>query len=125
MRPHGLGQCVKDSHARIERGIRVLENHLEVRPRCTQLFLLQLRQIFASQNHRARRGWNQLQNCPAQRGFAAAGFAHQAEDFSTRQRERHAIHGLHCAQVTTNDHPALHREVRFQILNMEKAIRHV
>ena len=52
MRLKSLGQQVIDSHSRIERGVGVLENHLEIRARLAEFGALQLLQMPARQNDR-------------------------------------------------------------------------
>src|SRR5439155_9977764 len=110
---------VEDRHARIERRIRVLKNHLEVGTRPAQIMTAELAQVLSSQNNSTVRRWNQLQNRPAQRGFATARFADQTENLPLLQRERDTIDGFDRTDMAAENHSTLHRKVGFQISDFE------
>ena len=80
--------------------------------------------MFSFQNDRPFGRRNQLENGPAQRGFAAAGFPDEPENFSFLQRERNAIDGFHCADVLLENDSSFHREMGFQIMQLEKGFGH-
>jgi hypothetical protein len=73
---------VEDRHARIERRIWILENHLKICARLAQVVAVQLGEVLARENNCAVCWRNQLENRPAQSGFAATGFSDQAKNFS-------------------------------------------
>src|SRR6266545_2770379 len=121
---HRFGDGVKYGHPRIERGVGVLENHLEIAPRPPQCVALELRQIPAAQNDSAFGGRDQLKNRPPQGGLAATGFADQPEDLSLRQRERNAVHGLDRSDMAPKDDAAFDREIGLQVLDLEEGFGH-
>ena len=90
--PQWLFHDLPDRHARIERRIGVLENHLNVRTVRPHFIAAQLRQIhrarrvviddaardFHAVNHRAQN----IDNRPPHRALAASRFAHQPQRFA-------------------------------------------
>ena len=67
--------------ARIERGERVLEDHLHLPAHRAQVATRPADQFLAGEPHRPGRRGRQLQDRPAQRRLAASGFAYQARVF--------------------------------------------
>ena len=56
-----LADDLPDRHARIQRGIRVLKDHLQMTPRAAQLALRQMRQIASTKDHLPARRLSQTQ----------------------------------------------------------------
>ena len=75
VRAYGLGQGVEDRHARVERGVGILEDHLEIRARLAEFAAAQGGEVPTGQDDRAFGGRDQLQDGAAESGLAAAGFA--------------------------------------------------
>ena len=73
-----------DRHSRIERRVRILEDHLQVPALLAQLARRQVRQVRASEEHFAGRRLDQPQDRAAERGLAAAGLADQAQRLARR-----------------------------------------
>jgi hypothetical protein len=74
-----LGERGVDRHPRIERGERVLKNHLQVAPHGSHLGGGAGGEIAPLEDHGAAGGGHELQDGAGERGFAAAGFAHEPE----------------------------------------------
>jgi len=74
-----LAHALADRHARVERGIRVLEDDLHVATQRFELAAVQLEHVLALEEHPAAGGRRQAQDGAAHGGLAAARFAHQAE----------------------------------------------
>ena len=77
-----LGDDGADRLARIERTERVLEDDLQVSPSPAQRFATELRELGALVHDGSVRRFQQSQKQATERGFAAAGFADQAERFA-------------------------------------------
>src|SRR5215213_1641219 len=103
MRLQRFSQDVINRHARIEGGVGILEDHLEIRPRLSEFASAQCLEMLSSQDHRSL-GWGyKLKDGPAQRGLAAARLAHQPEDLSFPQAQGHTIHGFDRAHAAAKD----------------------
>jgi hypothetical protein len=92
-----LTHDLPDRHARIERGKRILENHLQVRPQRFERPLGQLRQIHhlavrLAELHLACRRGQRPQDAARRRRLARAGLTHQAERLPGHEVKVHVIH---------------------------------
>ena len=82
-------------HARIQRAVGVLKNHLELPPPRAQFRAAQFRDVLALEQNASRRRFDQPHDGAAERRLAATAFAHQPERFARRDAEAHIIHRLH------------------------------
>ncbi len=89
----GFSEGGEDRHPRVERGVGVLEDHLEIEPAVADFAAAELGQILAIQDNRAGRRADELHDGPGKGGFSAAGFADEAEDFALFNRQAHPVHG--------------------------------
>jgi len=109
---HGLGH----GHARIERGERVLEDHLDHLRHLAGKFVV-CPQV-APVHEDIAAGWRlQANGQPGQRGLAAARFANQPHGLSVGHGEVHPGHGLHlmdCAENTPAGAVHLAHVAKFQ-----------
>ncbi len=97
------GQDLADRHARIERGIGVLEDHLHAPAQRPDLRLGRVGDVGAVEQHPSGGRLVQPRDQPRQGGFAAAGFADQpdrlaAHHLSDRRRPRRAGRGAAAKQ---------------------------
>ena len=92
-----LGDDLPDRHARIERRVRILKDHLHVLPRAAQLRAGQLRDVDVAEHHAAARRLDEPQHRAAERRLAASRFADEPERFAGKNVERHAVDRLHDA----------------------------
>ena len=88
----GFGEGRKNGHPWVERGVRVLENHLEIQSPLTDFRCRESRQVFPIQNDGAGARWDELHDRAGKSRFPTTGLAHQTEDFALFQTERHAVH---------------------------------
>ena len=88
----GLGEGRKNGHPRVERGVRVLENHLEIQPPLPDFRCRKSGQVFPIQNDGAGARRDELHDRAGKSRFPTAGLAHQTEDFTLFQTKRHAVH---------------------------------
>ena len=89
-----LGDDVAHGHAGVERRQRVLENHLDVFALQAHGLAAQAQQFAAFKHNAAGTGFHQADDGARQGGFAAAGFAHDAQGFAGGQLERHIVYGF-------------------------------
>ena len=82
-----------DGHPRIQRRDRILKNHLHAPAQFAQFRSARAQPIFAPKINFAGIGLDQTQQHARQRGFAAAGFADDAQSFAALHRETHSIDG--------------------------------
>src|SRR5207253_2465703 len=82
-----LGHGRLDGLARIERGVRVLENHLHPGPLELKLVAGQLAEVLSLEQDLPGGRLDQPQNHLAERGFARAGLTHQPVRRASRDRE--------------------------------------
>ena len=86
-----LGDDIADRHARVQRGVRILEDHL--RPAAVLLHGF-LRDRLAVENDLAGGGLVQVQQRAANGRLAAAGLADKAQRLALLDGEGHVVHGL-------------------------------
>ena len=95
MHDQWLRHDVVHRHARVERGLRILENNLDPRAQLPQGRCCQTAKVFPfKQNAALGRGF-ELQDAAGKRGLARARLADQAEAFTLLHRQRHLSQGLH------------------------------
>ncbi len=87
-----LDQDIGHGHARIKRGIRILEHDLHPPPQRTQGLRRGRSDILAVEHHTACRRFHQPQQGPPERGLAATRFTDQAVGLATTDIEADAIH---------------------------------
>ena len=81
-----------DAPARIERGERILEHHLDTAPAFPQLPPPQLREVRAADPNAARVGSEEPGDQAGDGRFSRTGFADEAERFSSADGEAHIAH---------------------------------
>src|SRR5215831_5698583 len=113
----GLGQLLADREHRIERGLRILQNHRDLAAAdLAHLRGRALEDILAVEQHLALDGASAALGQQAHQGerrhaLAAARLAHQAQHLAAAQREAHAVDRL--------DHAAPQEEVGVQVADLE------
>src|SRR5215469_6196641 len=106
-------------HARIERRIGILENHLDVAPQAEQFLALRIREVTALEHDAARGGIFDPDDRAAKRGLAAAGFANQAEGFALHDGQIDAIDRADIANLRAK-HAAAQRVILLQSFDREQ-----
>ena len=109
---HRLDHDVADGHARIERSVRILKDHLQLFAVGDHFFLRKARQLVPLPLHAARGDVVQADDRAPGGRLAAAGLADQAERLAAADAERNAVDGAHNAPG--------HVEVFDQIRDFEK-----
>ena len=80
--------------ARVERGVRVLEDHLHFGPQAAQFLRAEPSKILPIQDHLSGSGAVELQDGAPGGGFAAAALTHQAQGLPALDLEGDAVHSL-------------------------------
>jgi len=91
----GLGERLLHGHPGIEGTVRILEHDLHEAAQGSQLASPQGHDIRPAERDPSRIRLDQPQDCAPHRRFAAPRLAHEAQGLSRRDRERHAVHGMH------------------------------
>ncbi len=118
-----LGDDVADRHARVQRRVGVLEDHLHLAAHLAHLAAVQLGQVLAVEDDLAAGRLVELQDGAAGGGLAAAGLADQAEGLALLDVERDAVDGLDRADLALEDDALGQREVHDQVVDLQAGRR--
>ena len=89
-----------DAAARVQRGVGVLEDDLQVAPLGPEGGAGEAHEVHVLEERPARGGIDEAHEHAGQRGLAAAGLADQSERLALRQLERHAVDGEQARPLT-------------------------
>ena len=117
-----LADAVADRRARVEAGVRVLEDDLHPAPVRLQLRALERRDVPAVEVDRARRRLDEPQQQPPDRRLAAARFADEPQRLAARDLEADAVDRLDDGDRPLQD-PAADREVLDEIADLDERCR--
>ena len=115
-----------DRHARIQRGERILEDDLNMRPDMHQLFAGQFFQVDPSQLRIikpdfATGGIQQAHDGSGGGGLSAAAFTHQSQGFALLDKQVDPIDGLYHAHTAFNK-TAFDRELLLEVFYVQEQI---
>ena len=119
-----LGDDEADALARVERRVRVLEDHHHLAPERAHVLARELRDVPALEDDLAVRRLEQLHDAARHRRLAAAGLADDAERLALPEGEADPVDGLHGADLLLEDDPAGDREVLLQVLDDQDLVSH-
>ena len=119
-----LADDLARAHARIERRIGILKDHLQAASTRAHRGAVESRDVLAFQRDRAARRFDQAQDRLSGRRLAAAALADEAQRLARREVERHAVDRLHLADLA-REQSAAHRVVLDQRLDFEHGSRAV
>ena len=88
-----LTHAFQDRHARIERGVGILEDDLKPAAMAPQLIGIEHKRILAVVQHAPARRPHQAHDAARERRLARAGLADDAKRLALRNPESHAVHG--------------------------------
>ena len=118
-----LADDVEERHPRVERGERVLEDHLHLPAQHAQLVLGHRGDVddlpAVGQQDLARRRGDRAQDAARRRGLAAAAFAHQRERLALAHEERDVVDRLDLADGLLQQ-AAADREVLLQAADVQQ-----
>ncbi len=109
-----------DRVARVQRRVRVLEDHLHPPAQRPHLALAQVRDVGAVEADRAAGRLVQAQQRPADRRLAAARLADEPERLAALDRQRDAVDRVHVADVPVHDDPAPDREPDPEVVHLDE-----
>ena len=118
----GFLDDVPHRHARVQRGIGVLEDHLEPPADGLQVILRHVRQVVAFEEDFSRRGSVQLQHGQSQGGLPAAALAHQAEGFAAIDGKGNAVQGPDGAAFLLAAQPFFQFEVLDYVVQLQQRL---
>src|SRR5438093_10010923 len=110
---------VSHGHARVERRVRVLEDHLHLAAQDAHLVLVHLGYVSALEHHLARSGRVQLEYGAPGSALAAARLPHQTQGLAALDVEVNAVYRPHVADRAPEDSSPAYREVHLQPLYLE------
>ncbi len=123
VRAQGLGNDLRDGHARVQRGQRVLKNHLDVFSDSQPGLARGPGHFLAHPDDAAGAGGDQVEHGARQGRLAATGLAHHAQCFSRMNVERDTIDGLQSAGRRPGPGAArFDLEVHFQIAHRQNRL---
>ena len=109
-----------DPLARVQRGVGVLKDHLQLAPQRSHRSARKAGDLAALEADRARCRLEQLQHGAAKRRLARARLADQPERFAGLDREADPVHGADLVDGAVDQQPPLHGEVLDQIGDFEQ-----
>src|SRR5256884_331479 len=115
----GLGDDLPDRHPRVERAVRVLEDHLHLAAHRPQLVLAEGREVAPLEDDLPARRPLELEDAPAGRRLAAARLADEPEGLAAADREAHVVHGTDDAGPPAEE-PAADVEVFDEVPNLQE-----
>ena len=115
-----LGDDRADAEARVERGVRVLEDDLHLAAHRLQLGALRVGDLLAVELDRARGRVEEPDHEAGDRALPAAGLADEAEGLAAAELERDAVDRLHRADLLLEDDAARDREVLDEVVDLEE-----
>ena len=119
MQHQRLAQHGAHRHARIERGVGVLEDHLHALAARAHLAVAERQQVLALEAHLAGRRLDQAQHQAADRRLAAARFADDGQRLAGAKMEVDAVDGADMARHQAEG-AAPHREVLDEAGDLEQ-----
>ena len=117
----GLLQQLPHRHTGIQGGIGVLKDQLHIPALLPHGLFLQGAQILTIEIDMSGGGFDQPQDRAARGGFAAAGFAHQAECLLLPDLKGDVFYGMDVAHGFSDDSP-LNGEVGLEVLHVQDDI---
>ncbi len=115
-----LADDLADAHARVEAGVRVLEDDLDVAPGRLQLARVEVEERLALEADLAVGRRDQPQDDLAERRLAAAGLAHEAERLTFGDVEADPVDGANRAELADAEQAAADVEVLDEVLDLEQ-----
>src|SRR3954453_12105477 len=115
----GLADDLPDGLARVQRRVRILEDHLHLTAQRTEVALRQVRDVAAVEDDLPGRRLEQAHDQPRRRRLPPPGLADDAEGLPLVDVERHVLDRVH-DRVRAREHALLHGEVLRQVLELDE-----
>src|SRR5437879_4214742 len=120
LNPNRLSNNLLDTHPRIQRLERILENNLHITTQRPQLTITQFRNILPVKKYRAFRRLSQTQQQPSRRSLPTPALPRQTNNLALPHPETDTVHSLHSNVLSSHqslEEPLSQREMLLQILN--------
>ena len=114
-----LADDAADGHARVQRRVGVLEDHLHLAAEVTQLVSLHLHQVATVEQDLAGGRPVELEDRPPDGRFPAAALAYQAERLAAADGERHVVDRLHVGNLALEDDAGGDGEVHLEVVDLD------
>ena len=114
------GQDLAHSLARVERRLRILEDHLHLLADRLQAPSAALGDVLAAEADRSRGRLDEPHQDADQRRLAATRFADDPERLALAQRKRHIVDGMHMPDLAIDHHPGLDRKEDPEVIDVEQ-----
>src|SRR5258708_35055174 len=115
----GFADDLFGRHARVQRSVRVLEDHLKLAAARAKFRTAQPADLFAGKKNVAG-GWlDETDNRPAQRGFAATALPNHTKGFAGGHRQTHIIDSPDARLYAAED-AVFDREMDLEIFDVEQ-----
>src|SRR3954451_3550226 len=124
MQPQRLAHDRTVRHARVQRGVRVLEDHVHLAPQRPHRAPRGVRDVGAPQADGARGRLDEAQDAVADGRLAAARLADEPDDLARGDRERHPVDGVDHATAAAARQAAPEREVLDEVDDLERLLAH-
>ena len=111
-----------DGLARVQRRVRVLEDHLELAPQGLELPAREIGDLLAIDLDAAARGVEQASQQPRGRGLAAAGLTDDSERLAALHLEGQAVHRANGSNLLLEDDPRGDREVLDEVADLDQRL---
>ena len=119
----GVADDRPDPAARVERPVRVLEDHLHLAPVRAHPPRRQGADVVAVEDDPAGGEVVQPRDAAGERGLAAAGLADEPEGLPAAYRQAHPVNGMHHGLVPLEELSRLHREMLDDVLHPQQDVR--
>ena len=120
---HRLAHDLAGRHARVQRGVGILVDHLHAPPVGQHGGTVEMGDVLAVDPDGAAGGLQQFQQRAAHRRLAAAAFADQAQRLAAPDGERHTVDGIDMARNTA-EHALVDRKVLLEVADLEESLGH-
>src|SRR5205085_1608775 len=120
VRPQRLADDPPDAVPRVERGERILEDHLHAPPQGSELAFAERRDVAAVEDDSAAGRPVEPQDRAADGRLPATRLADEAERLAAADRQRHVVDGADVADVPVEDEPAPDREVELEPVELDE-----
>src|SRR4249920_773217 len=121
MDPERLGDDVPDRHARVQRGVRILEDDLDVPPDRPHLPALQPRDVLTVEDDLPGGRFEELQDGATEGRLAAAGLTHDAERLARADGQADSVDGPDLADGAL-EKAGLDRKVLDELVDSEQFV---
>ena len=117
---NGFADDLGDGHARVERAVGILEDHLEAAPAAAQRRGLEASEILPFEPDLAGGRFDEPDGGASEGGLAATAFADEADRFARRDGQADVVDGAHEVLGGT-EQARFNREMDFEVSDFEEA----